>query len=252
MDPQSIFLDALPLIDRIVHAVGRRGALSDDERADFASWVKLRLLEDDYGIIRKFERRASFATYINVVINHLFLDYRNARWGRWRPSATARRLGRLAMRLEQLLHRDGCTLSEAVNVLCTTEEVTDEGDVRQLASQLPVRMPHREVGDGALWAVAAEEQTDDAILAEEQADEVRAAECILNEALRGLSAEDQTICRLIYWENFTVAEVARALRLRQKPLYRRIERLKARMRIALESNGIDEQRARHLLVGRSA
>lgn len=252
MDPQSIFLDALPLIDRIVHAVARRGGLSEDERADFASMVSLRLIEDDYRVFRKFEQRASLATFLNVVVNHLFIDYRNARWGRWRPSAVAKRMGPLAMRLERLLFRDGCSMTEALNALSTAEEMPDEPDLMRLASQLPVRTPVRTVADTQLWRVAAEQQTDDAVLAEEADRETQATERIVNEVLRRLSPEDQTICRLIYWENFTVAEVARALRLPQKPLYRRIERLKSAMRAALESKGIDERRARHLVGARVA
>ena len=40
-------------------------------------------------------------------------DWRNARWGKWRPSAEARRQGALATHLERLMRRDGLTFEEA-------------------------------------------------------------------------------------------------------------------------------------------
>ena len=48
-------------------------------------------------------------------------------------------------------------------------------------------------------------------------------------------------------EGYTLADVARALRLEQKPLYRRVERLRARLRALLESAGLGGDDVRGLL-----
>src|SRR4029453_14108130 len=45
----------------------------------------LRLVEDDYDVLRRFQARSSLPTYVTVVIQRLFLDYRNRLWGKWRP-----------------------------------------------------------------------------------------------------------------------------------------------------------------------
>ena len=67
----------------------------------------LKLIDDDYQILRGFRERSSLRTYLSTVVERLFLDYRIRQWGKWRPSAQARRAGALAVRLEALLHRDG-------------------------------------------------------------------------------------------------------------------------------------------------
>ena len=51
--------------------------------------------------------RGSLNTYLRVVIERLVLDMRVTNWGKWRPSARARRLGAEAVLFEQLTVRDG-------------------------------------------------------------------------------------------------------------------------------------------------
>jgi hypothetical protein len=53
----------------------------------------LKLIENDYRILRSFEGLASLGTYLTTVIARLFLDFQIHEWGRWRPSAAATRLG---------------------------------------------------------------------------------------------------------------------------------------------------------------
>ena len=69
MDYQRLLLDHLDLINQIVRTVGRRRHLSVAEREDFASFVHLRLVEDDYAILRKFQNRSSLWTYLAAVID---------------------------------------------------------------------------------------------------------------------------------------------------------------------------------------
>src|SRR5215208_5464467 len=74
VEGEALFLASLPVIDDITGQVRRR-----------------------------FERRSSLPTYVTVVIQRLFLDYRNRLWGKWRPSSDAKRLGPTAMLLERLV-----------------------------------------------------------------------------------------------------------------------------------------------------
>ena len=90
-DYESRFLAQLDTVDRVVAFVCRRHRLSPDESDDFRSVARVKLLEHDYAILRAFEGRSSIQTYLTVVIQRLFLDYRISAWGKWRPSAEARR-----------------------------------------------------------------------------------------------------------------------------------------------------------------
>ena len=75
MNHQRLLIDHLDLINQIVRTVGRRRHLSTVELEDFASFVNLRLVDDDYAILRKFQNRSSLWTYLAAVIERLSLDF---------------------------------------------------------------------------------------------------------------------------------------------------------------------------------
>src|ERR1043165_7928574 len=85
MNAEEIFLANVPTIDRIAAFICRRHHMADDAE-EFASQVKLDLIERNYEIIRKFEGRATFSTYLTTVMHRLFYQYRVREWGKWRPS----------------------------------------------------------------------------------------------------------------------------------------------------------------------
>jgi RNA polymerase sigma factor (sigma-70 family) len=71
----------------------------------------------------------------------------------------------------------------------------------------------------------------------------------LQGVMDGLDTEDRLIVRMHYQEGLTIADVARSLGTEQKPLYRRVERLRQRLRKALEDAGVDRARVREMLDG---
>jgi RNA polymerase sigma factor for flagellar operon FliA len=62
-----------------------------------------------------------------------------------------------------------------------------------------------------------------------------------------LSPEDQCILTMRFWQDMSVADVARALNVPQKPLYRRLDRAFAELRRELLRNGISPDRAQTLV-----
>ncbi|HEV2146432.1 MAG TPA: hypothetical protein VGR37_03360, partial [Longimicrobiaceae bacterium] len=148
-DLEALFLENLGWIERVAASICRRHGFGGDDAEDFASWARLRIVEDDYAVLRKFRGESSVTTYLTVVVAMLFRDYRVSRWGRWRPSAAARRHGRLAVRLETLVHRDGYRLEQAGELLRTTGETDlSERELAELLARLPARSPTRPVEVG--------------------------------------------------------------------------------------------------------
>src|SRR6266498_3959783 len=117
MDARALLEENLELIERLIRFIARRQRLDESEWEEFSSVVKLRLVENDYAVIRKFEGRSRLSTFIAIVVKRMFLDYRIHDWGKWHASAEAKRLGDLAVELEQFLHRDGRTIDEVLPVL---------------------------------------------------------------------------------------------------------------------------------------
>lgn len=237
---EALFLSQLAAIERVISFVSSRHHMPGVEADDFASHVKLKLIEDDYAILRKFQGRSSLRTYLTVVIQRLFLDYRISAWGKWRPSAEALRGGEIAVLLERLMTRDGYGFEEACELLETNHQLTvPRASLEVIAGRLPVRTRRRFESDEALAQVAADQPPTDNVIAERErtaaAGRIAAA---LKAATAGLDAQDRLIIALRFEDGRSVVEIAKLLRLEQKSLYRRIERLMKELRGRLEAQGV--------------
>jgi RNA polymerase sigma factor (sigma-70 family) len=241
---EELFLSQLPVIDRVIGWVSARRGLRGADAEDFGSTVKTRLIENEYEALARFEGRSSLKTYLTVVINRLYLDFQVRRFGKWRPTAEARRLGPVAVRLECLLHRDGLTFDEACGVLRSDTRVSETRDALEA---LRLRLPHRPRRDpGGDEPVSPESGALAVERAERQALADRTFSAIRRSLLRR-PAGDRVFLRLHVEAGLTVAQAARALGLEQKALYRRREEILKRLRSDLEAEGIGAQDARELL-----
>jgi RNA polymerase sigma factor for flagellar operon FliA len=243
---EALFLAQLGWIERAAAAVCRRHGLSPDDTAEFTSWAKLKLVENDYAVLGRFRGESAITTYLVVVIAMLFRDYRAQHWGRWRPSAAARRRGALAVRLETLVYRDRLPLAQAAEVLRTSgqTELSDR-KLAELVAELPTRAGARplQLHGGAPHDVPGTGGADD-FLAVEESD---ARDKVLGEAVASLPAEDQVLLRLRFWEGLSVADMARSLGVPQKPLYRRLDRAIGEVRARLEQSGVSREYTRAVL-----
>lgn len=252
----ALFLEHLDWIARAAsRACSNKGVWGDDAE-DFAAQVRMKLMEDDYAVVRRYVGTSEFKTYLATVVQRHLADFLREQRGRWRPSAAAERLGSPAVDLEALVRRYGYTLQEAGEKLRTAGRTTlSDAELARILGQLPERRPLRPVvGEPATWLDAApgSSRADERVTRAEA--DTRHAEImgVLETALQQLEQEEQLIMRLHFAEGRTLADVARALRLDQKPLYRRVDRLRARLRARLESEGLNVDDVRGLLYGSDA
>lgn len=239
---EALFLAHLPWIERVAAMACRRSGLWGADAEDATAWVKMRLMEDDYAALRGFRGESAPRTFLTAVVIRQFTAWQRGQRGRWRPSAAAERLGSPARDLEALVHREGYTLRQAGEKLRTSGR-TDLSDIElaRLLERLPSRMPLRPVSVPApalLDALPADARADARVEAEEAAGRRGAVMGALGRAMDQLEPEERMILRMHLADGYTVADVARALRLEQKPLYRRVDRLRSRVRALLEHAGV--------------
>ena len=234
--PHVPFSTHLGVIRDAIGYVTRRRRLSSDEAQDFASIAVLRLLEHDCAILRRFEGRSSLRTFLIVAIDRMFLDYRIARWGKWRASAAARNLGPVARSLETLMRRDGLSFDEASETLRVNHGVsTPPRELEAMLGRLPARAARRFVGEDALEHVAFDGPGPElGLLGPHAARTLKA----LRRALARLTAAERALIRMRFVEERTVSDIARARGAGLKTLYRTFERLLARLKADLECEGI--------------
>jgi len=246
---EDLLVTNLGLIERIVRALCRRHGIAGDDYEEFASRVNAKLIEDDYAVLRKFRRESSLATYLMVVIAMLLRDFRVQRWGRWRPSAEARRNGPVAIRLETLVYRDSFTWRQAIESIRLSGDASmTERELMQLFEKLPRRLHPRprEVEIDAIPNIASAGTADDDLGRTAVEAEQRELDHALTTAIAGLKPEDGIILRMRYWDGLSVAQIARALNQPQKRLYRRVERALVQLRRRLQALGVSRERVASL------
>jgi RNA polymerase sigma factor for flagellar operon FliA len=248
-DGEALFQTNVDIIERAVAFVCASRRLGADEAEEFGAHVRLKLIDHDYAILRKFQGRSRLSTYLHTVIERLFLDYRISAWGKWRPSAEARRQGDVAILLERLLLRDGHPFSEACEVLRTNFGVkATQAQLDAIATRLPVRGRPRFEPDDALVMIPAPNRTVDDTAADRDrqtaADRVAA---ILGALMDRLDPQDALILALRFKDGRTVIDIATLMQLDYKKLFRRIGRLLRELRAELESAGIDAAVMREVL-----
>lgn len=249
-EAEKLFLEELETIERAIRHAARRASMSDDAAEDFASYVNLKLIEKEYAVLRKYERRASFAAFISVVVQRLLLDFRIAQWGKWHASAEAKRMGEPAITIEVMLLRDGRSVEEVLPALRRRWPEMTQAAVQQVVQRLPKRAPRvrtvelREAHDAVQpW----NREDRNVMLASEHAVVAKRIESIVRSTVQDLDEQDRLVFRLRFESAMTVAEISRMLRIEQKPLYRRIERALHLLRVRLEDAGITSSHAEAIL-----
>lgn len=248
VDHQRLLLDHLDLIDQIVRTTGRRRHLSAVEQEEFASFVKLRLVEDDYAILRKFQNRSTLWTYLAAVIERLSLDFCVERWGRWRPSAMADRLGPVAVVLERLVNRDGHTIEEAMEIVRTNHAVgLTYNELRALWEQLPIRSRTTEVGEEAAASVRSTDSSEANIEDAARKQDIDRLEGVLRSAFAALPAQDRLMIALRFDHNLSVADIAKTLHSSVPTVHRRLDRSLKELRTALSRGGFNPREVSSLI-----
>ena len=237
---ETLFTANLSVIDDVTAQVCRRNRLSPADAEDFRSDVRIHFLDRNCEVLRRFEGRSSLTTYITVVIQRLFLDRRNRMWGKWRPSAEARRLGPTAMLLERLVSRDGWTPDQALETLRVNHGLTVDDALRSFCERLTRRGPTRQmVGEEeALGIPGASLQADANVVRAEQDFLAKRVQSALERARQNLPPEEQLILKMRFDDRIPVADIARALQLNQRRLYRTLERILAQIGASIANEGV--------------
>jgi RNA polymerase sigma factor (sigma-70 family) len=243
MTPEQLFLDNLAYIEKVVARTCHQCHLRTEEAEDFLGEVRLKIMADEYAVLRQFQGKSSLKSYLAIVIKNQMRDFQNRLWGKWRHSEMAKRLGPVALHLDRLLYRDRYTFDQAVQILRTNHKVEMSWqELNQIAAKLPARPPRHWEGEEVLELLPSTDDRPDASTneREKKARRVRVLDA-LHKSLKTLPAEDQVILRMLLWNRFTVKQISQVLKLEQMPLYKRIQKAKEHLRREMERQGIRKE-----------
>lgn len=231
--PSDILLDHLKVIERIIRSLCR-GAMDASQMEEFFGFVKLRLVENDYAIVRAFQGRSSFGTYLTTVVARLLNDYRNHEWGKWHDSAEAKRQGDLAVDLERLIGRDKRSIDDALVILQRKYPGVTKAMIEQLAERFPKRHGRRRVGlDQRPEPSVAD--TGDSLANRETAALISE---VVSAFIEQLPKEDQLLFQLRFECDMPVPQIANSMRKDAQRLYRLLQTHFGALRRKLEGAGV--------------
>ena len=236
------------LIQKKLQHLSRRSGLPEHEAEELRSWAVEKLLENDCRMLARWEGRSSFPTFLTVVLVNLMRDYRTHLWGKWRPTAAARRLGREAVLLEQLCGRDALTFDEAVERMRLEHGVSlSRAELERLATSLTPRMERRRVGEEELLRIPVDGQVEHRIEEAERSRTEEELRAVMAPLLKSLPAEDRLLLKLHYWDGLSMAAISPLLGRPQRELYSIRDKCLKKIRRTLEEAGVSLERIRALL-----
>jgi len=244
----ALFISSLPTIERVSAFICAENRLQGADAEDFASSVKLKLIENDYHVVRLWARRSSFPTYLTTVIHRIAIDHFIQKRGKWRPSVNASEVGGYAVAFERLLHRDGLSFADAARLVKSEFVHVTDAELERLHATLrrrhlrPIEEPIENSPE-----LAVSDSAEDHLLDKERAQLADKVSRILSDELMQCSAEDRLIAKWHFCDQCKVSTIARSLQVDQMQLYRRIRRLLDRLRGALTDAGIGAREAHDLI-----
>jgi RNA polymerase sigma factor (sigma-70 family) len=249
MTPSELLLANLSLLRELVGFLARRYRLHPEQVDELESFVRLRLVEDDYGVLRQWRQQSTLRTYLTVVVQRIFHDYCNQLWGKWRASAAAQRLGPVAETLEALIYREGLTFGEAAQSIAAEGRVS-YAQLSGLYQQIPPRpgRPRQQpIGAEEVAAPTTAANPEEALLRRSEEDAIGRA---VASSLRLLRAQDRVLLRLRFGEGLSIAQVSRAIETPQKALYKRLTSILKSIRRDLRKAGFEDHDVAELLAHR--
>jgi DNA-directed RNA polymerase specialized sigma24 family protein len=208
---------------RVIQDLARRHHLAPQETAELQVVVDRALERNDYELLRAFDGRSTWETYLTTVVTRLFFEFQNELWGQWRPTPHASRLGAAAVLLEELVVRDGLAVADAFHVMRTTHRVDmPQARLEQLTSQLGLHNDHTRSANATRESSAATL-------------DVQAA---LRDAMALLSADDRLILAMRFGDGQPLTRIAKVMKVDPRPLQRRIDRATDVIRTSLRMQGI--------------
>ncbi len=238
MTPEQLLLESLPFIEKAVGFLARRYHLLPQEEEEFLSRVMVKLVDKDYEVFRSFRGECKLESYLTTVLSRYMQDYANHLWGKWRPSAEAKRLGETAQRLERLLHLKGCTLDEAYEHLKRHYGIQESREqIDDLAAKLPPRVSWKFEGEEELQNLPSASQADELLWGHERHTRKRKILNLLERVRRKLHPEDWFIVRSKA-EGVSLHDIAKSLKIDPTQIYRRRDKALKTLREALEAEGV--------------
>lgn len=244
MDPGKFFENNLKHIEEVIKSICTRKGIYGEDAKDFASHVKIQLIENDYQKIREFRGKSNIKTYLNTVITRIYIDMKRKEQGRWRPSEAAKRVGNVGVILEELINKHGHSFEEAYEILTTNHNISiSKDEAYALYCKLPEKTASGmsiDKGDEPLSTISDQALRPTEVLINRELNEKKARLLEIIEKIRpDLSPEDRLLLKMVFEDNRKISEIARLFKKERNEIDRRLKQILAKFKEGMLARGIN-------------
>lgn len=238
------FEEIYPLYRRLIRRTLRNSRLPTAEWDDFKSMALFHLVKDDYRVLRLCRSKEQLPGYLLRVLGRLLLDHRVRNMGKWRPTAKATRMGTVAVALERLLYRERLSHDEALARLRTIHGHDLVTDAAAITTTPPLPRRHMVSLEDAIGLATSEPTPEDRLIARQARRRAATTMQQVRRELGRLSPKDRVLLLMRYRDGMAIIDIARALRIDARPIYRRFEAVQKQLWSALNAVGVDRASSR--------
>lgn len=239
MTLEELYHQSLEALPPILRGLGREKRLSPEDVEDLRSEIQVKLLEDNHLVLRRWDSRSSLKAYLGQVVYNLWHDRLRSLKGKAIVSAAAKRLGPPAKELELLLGRQGLTFDEAYQAIKPHFPDLSRGEAEEIAAHLKPKLGRRFESEDVVAGLPDQEPAgDERLKRQEKLVQKRKALALMRQRLSELPEQDRMLLVRAHADGVKFSRIARSLGLDQRALYRRNEKLIAKLRTDLEQAGI--------------
>jgi RNA polymerase sigma factor (sigma-70 family) len=255
MDYAKFIEENIHIIDQAIKCICRRYNLSVEEAEEFAAEVRYKLVENDYKIIRQFKGKSSIKSYLDVVITNLFIDKKRAAQGRWRASEEAKRRGKVAIKLDELLYKDSYSLEEAYRILRINYNVTlSEEELDRIFHEIDKeRTPRiKEVCEDVeiMSAIPDQRMRPDEEVEKRRLEKTAEKLFSLVDGFSGTLSEIDRLVLRMFQDNHPISEIARCLGISRSNIEKRLKGILHEFRKKiLASEGVNQNDINEIIDG---
>ncbi len=136
-DPAAILAREPGLIDRVIASLLAVHRLTGRDAEQLASFVRRRIAENDFAIVREHKGESSLLAFLMVIAERLAIEHRDALWARWRDEAAAAGNAEIAATLERLVYEQALPIDEALQAAGVVDDPPRRSELEALWARRP-------------------------------------------------------------------------------------------------------------------
>lgn len=215
---KKYFNDNIETIYSTINFFCRNKQIIGEDKKDFSSQILIKVIDNDYKVLRSYNKKSKLTTYLLTVISNYYIDLKRKEIKRWRPSKKSKNKGPIAVKLDELINKKNYTLEEAHDTLTINHNYNVTLDeLSKIASEFKNSTRQiRKVSDTHLTTLTDNNpHTEEAIIKTEDQKTVNDMIRVSVKIRENLPGEAKLILKMRFFDDYSISQIGRMLNIKR-------------------------------------